>query len=167
MAKQKVVPPYQLLVDEVTNNPQRGLVLLHQDIATIMNISYIRGALNSKYSSNLSKANKKLTESNLRLESIKGIGYRIIFHNEYVRHVQKAIKMSNNNLEKGLFIKKNTDISKLTSSELAEFDETSKLLTDVYAYLTSALINSNVNLLPVPIKRTGTKNKKSKTKKTK
>lgn len=130
--------PYEKLVDYIKNNPHKGQTLPHADIEQIMGIPYRAVGcmhLNSQYSYQVQKANKKLTELSLRLEPIQGFGYRIIKDNQYVDSMRRAYNMGVRNIEKAKFIGDNTDVTTLTAKENAEFDAVYKKISDAHKSL--------------------------------
>ena len=130
--------PYEKLVDYVKANPNKGQTISHADIEQIMGISYrVAGCLhlNSQYSYQVQKANKKLTELSLRLEPIQKFGYRIIKDNQYVDSMRKAYNMGIRNIEKAKFIGDNTDVTTLTTKENAEFDAVYRKISSAHKSL--------------------------------
>ena len=121
-----MLQPYKKLVDYVKNNPQKGLIISHIDVEKIMGIPYKKNCNcnNSMYNYNVTKANKILTTLSLRLEPIKGYGYRIIKDNEYVYSMQKAYNAGIKNIQKAKFIADNTNVNNLTHNELSIFNKT-------------------------------------------
>ncbi len=131
------VQPYEKLVDYVKNNPQKGQLIPHADIEQIIGISYRKGCncLNSKYSYQVAKANKKLTALALRLEPIQGFGYRILEDNQYVDSMRKSYNMSVTNMEKARFIADGADVSILSAQELKEFNDVYDRIVQAQAIL--------------------------------
>lgn len=120
----KKTQPYELLVNHVKANPVKGQTIPHADIENIMGIPYrVSGCnhANTRYSYHIQKANKVLTELHLRLEPIKGFGYRIIEDNQYVDSVRKAYNTGIKSFEKARFIADNTDGTHLSFDEYQEF----------------------------------------------
>jgi hypothetical protein len=130
--------PYEKLVDYIKNNPNKGQTIPHADVEVIMGIPYRAVGcmhLNSQYSYQVQKANKKLTELSLRLEAIQGFGYRILRDNQYVDSMRKAYNMGVRNMEKAKFIGDNTDVTTLTAKENAEFDAVYKKVSAAHKSL--------------------------------
>lgn len=117
--------PYEKLVDYVKSNPQKGQTIPHADIEKIMGIPYrALGCkhVNSQYSYQIQKANKKLTALALRLEPIQGFGYRIIKDNQYVDSMRRAYNRGVKSIDKAKFIADNTNVGALSGSDYQEFD---------------------------------------------
>jgi hypothetical protein len=133
------IQPYEKLVDYIKNNPQKGLTISHIDVEQILGIPYRKNChcLNSKYSYQVARANKKLTALSLRLEAIQGFGYRIIKDNQYVDSMRKAYNTGVRNIQKAKFIADNTDVSALSTKEYKEFDA---VYTKIVAVQNSASI---------------------------
>lgn len=140
------IQPYEKLVDYVKNNPQKGLTIPHTDIENIIGIPYrAHGCmhLNTQYSYQVQKANKKLTELSLRLEPIQGFGYRIIKDNQYVDSMRKAYNMGVRNIEKAKFIADNTNINVLSKKDYKEWETIHDKIVDAQTYL---------SVIPLPVK---------------
>lgn len=132
------IQPYEKLVDYIKVNPSKGQTLPHADIEQIIGVPYRAVGcmhLNSQYSYQVQKANKKLTELSLRLEPIQGFGYRIIKDNQYVDSMRKAYNMGVRNIEKAKFIGSNTDTTSLNAKENAEFNTVYKKIIDAHTSL--------------------------------
>ena len=105
--------PFELLVDYVVANPQYGALITHQDISSVMNVAY--GTRDYSYA--VSKANIALTKQQLRLKSVKGIGYRILHHNEYGSESASLCLQASKKIEKAKFINDCVDVSQLNRQE--------------------------------------------------
>ena len=122
----KKTQPYEMLVNHVKANPIKGQTIPHADIENIMGIPYKASGCNHanpKYGYHIQRANKILTELHLRLEPIKGFGYRIIEDNQYVDSIRKAYNSGVKSFEKARFISDNTDGSNLSFDEYQELKE--------------------------------------------
>lgn len=117
--------PYELLVSYVQAHPSRGLVITHSDIANEIGIPYVKGGQNSRYLNNVSKANAILTTLHLRLESIRGVGYRIMDFNQYAKEVAKNLITSKKYADKADFISNACITTNLTPTEIAEYNKVS------------------------------------------
>lgn len=137
------VKPYEKLVDYVKNHPQKGLTIPHANVEQIIGIPYRKTCycLNSKYTNQVAKANERLTLMSLRLESIRGFGYRIINDNEYVSSMRKAYNMGVKNIRKAVTIANNTVVANLSPTELTEFQDVQKKINDV---------NYHMSIIPNP-----------------
>jgi hypothetical protein len=113
--------PYELLISYVQAHPNRGLVMTHSDIANEIGIPYISKGQNSRYLSHVSKANKILTSLNLRLESIRGTGYRIMDFNQYAKDAAKNLITSKKYADKAVFIQDSCITTNLTPAEIIEY----------------------------------------------
>jgi transcriptional antiterminator len=105
--------PFELLVDYIVANPQYGALITHQDISSVMHLAY--GT--REYSYAVSKANVALTKQQLRLKSVKGIGYRILHHNEYGNESASLCLQASKKIEKAKFINDCVDVSQLNRKE--------------------------------------------------
>lgn len=122
----KKTQPYELLVNHVKANPVKGQTIPHTDIENIMGISYKASGCNHanpRYGYHVQKANKILTELHLRLEPIKGFGYRIIEDNQYVDSIRKAYNTGVKSFEKAKFIGDNVDGTNLSFDEYTELKD--------------------------------------------
>ena len=130
----KKIPPYEKLVDYVKRNPQKGLTIPHTDIEQIIGIPYRKGCncLNNRYSNQVRKANDKLTLLSLRLEPIKGFGYRILNDNQYIDSMKKAYNTGIKNIQKAMIIADNTDFVNFTIDELEEWTDVRSKIKSVY-----------------------------------
>ena len=133
----KKTQPYELLVNHVKANPIKGQTIPHVDIENIMGIPYkipTCNHSNQKYGYHIKKANKILTELHLRLEPIKGFGYRIIEDNQYVDSIRKAYNTGVKSFEKAKFIGDNVDGTNLTYDEYTELKEVRSKVDKVLKY---------------------------------
>ena len=138
------VQPFEKLVKYIKNNAQKGLTIPHQDVENVIGIPYRLQCkhINSQYSYQVQKANKKLTELSLRLEAIQGFGYRIIEDNQYVDSMRKAYNRGVRSIEKAKFIADNTDIQNLSKKDLKEFNDVYDKIVDTQSY---------ISIIPSPI----------------
>lgn len=145
----KKIQPFEKLVKYIKKNPQKGLTIPHQDIENIIGIPYRLQCrhVNSQYSYQVQKANKKLTELSLRLEPIQGFGYRIIEDNQYVDSMRKAYNMGVRNIEKAKFIADSADIKNLSGKDLKEFNDVYDKIVDTQAYI-SIIPSPAMNIVP-------------------
>lgn len=127
------VQPYEKLVDFVVSNPQKGMTIPHTEVEKTMGIPYkTDNYFNKQYSYQVSKANEKLTQKSLRLEPIKGFGYRIINDNQYVDSMRKAYNAGVRSIKKARTIAHSTIVGNLSEEEYKEWREVSKKIKSAY-----------------------------------
>lgn len=142
--------PYEKLIDYIKANPNKGLIIPHADIEQIIGIPYRKNCncLNSKYSYYVSKANNKLTQLSLRLESIQGFGYRIIEDKEYTDSMRRAYNTGVKYINKALNIGNNINKNMLTQPEVNEFNNVYSKVNDANKYLVTLVTNKNNKKTP-------------------
>ena len=131
------VQPFEKLVDYVKNNAQKGLTIPHADVETILGVPYRKscGCLNSKYSYQVKKANDKLLQSSLALDSIQGFGYRILQDNQYVDVMRRKFNTGLKYILKAKEYGDNTDVNGLSKKEYLEWENTFNTITNASGYL--------------------------------
>lgn len=119
---------YSKLVDYVKNNCSKGDVLTHSEVENILGVAYKKNCncANGRYRYHVQKANWILTEMSLRLDSIIGVGYRVIEDKDYLDAGRREINAGAKHIEKAEIILNNVDSSKLNATETVELSKLKK-----------------------------------------
>lgn len=143
------IEPYEKLVDYVKNNPQKGLTIPHTDIEKIMGVPYKKNCncINSNYSYQIRKANEKLLQLSLALESIQGFGYRILKDNQYVDVMKRKFNTGVKYIAKAKEYGEKANASVLTKKERKELLNVYNMVDNTYDYLSNmaSTINGKPN----------------------
>lgn len=126
------------LVDYVKNNCAKGNILTHTVIEGILGIAYKKNCncANGQYRYYVQKANNVLTEMSLRLESVIGVGYRVIEDKEYLESARKEINAGARHIEKADIILSNVTVSALNAKEQADLTKLKQKVTHLRSTLT-------------------------------
>ena len=115
----KIKQPYEKLVEYIESHPNRGNVILHNEIEQITGL--IHGS--TRYGYAVSKAKKELTKKQLRFRSVHGVGYRIMEHSEYDSDAASQIIQASNHLSNAKFISDFTNVSKLNKRQTSNHNK--------------------------------------------
>lgn len=144
MARHNRTLPSHKLVQKIVSEVQAGVLskgslLPHSVIEACMGISYRSqcGHVNGVYTYYVAKANKQLTASNLRIQAVKGFGYRILLDSEYSNVARQLFNAGAKYFDTALFILSNADTSQLSPIELNAYNDIHGKVTKAITYVST------------------------------
>jgi len=126
-----------------------GDTILHQDIESIIQEKHD----SKKYQSIIQKAKRKLLESSKGLENVKGIGYRVIYPDNYTDLSLKYIKSGYRKIDNGFKVLQHAPVNDMSKEGFERYrhvrDSANRLHAMVAGGCTEIkMLSKNSKLLP-------------------
>ncbi len=103
---------------EVAIHWNYGETRSHEEIGSILGISYRSGEANNFYRDQVRKANKELLMHGKGIKNVYGAGFEVVTPNEYYKWARKHERKSWRQLRKAINIIDSTPVEKLSRPEL-------------------------------------------------
>ena len=126
-----------------------GDTILHQDIESIIQENHD----SKKYQSIIQKAKKKLLESSKGLENIKGVGYRVIYPDDYTDLSLKYVKSGYKRIDTGFKVLQHAPVNDMSKEGFERYRHIKDSVNRLHAMVAGGcteikMLSKNSKLLP-------------------
>ena len=98
----------------------------------------------TRYHSVVSSAKKKLVKVGKMVENVKGVGYRLVYPDEYTDQAVKLVTSGAKRIDKGSKVLQNAPVSDMTQSGLQAYNTTCDRMRILQAAVTGAKVELNL-----------------------